>query len=163
ELLAQHLRERRGVALAIVERAGEDRHRAVRFEANPAHLLVGRGRHLEIAADADAAQLAALPALAPARRKSLPVPALQPLFHDSGEIAAVIGRARRRLVRQLARPDLVATAELDAVDAGLGRRHVDDALHEIIAFGPAGAAIGADEGGVGQHALDRGLDQRRAI
>ena len=39
--LAQHLRERRGVALAVVERAGEDRHAAVGLEADAAHLLVG--------------------------------------------------------------------------------------------------------------------------
>ena len=56
ELLAQHLRERRGVALAVVERAGADGDAAVGVERNAAHLLVGRRRHFEIAADADAAQ-----------------------------------------------------------------------------------------------------------
>ena len=42
----QHLRERRGVALAVVERAGDDRDRAVRLEADAAHLWRWRARSL---------------------------------------------------------------------------------------------------------------------
>src|SRR4029078_13193253 len=56
ELLAQHLGIRRGVALAIIKRAGDDRDIAVRLKANPAHFLVRRRRHFEITADPDAAQ-----------------------------------------------------------------------------------------------------------
>ena len=59
ELLAQHLRERRGVALAVIERAGDDGDGAVGLETDAAHLLVGGRGDFEIAADADAAQLAA--------------------------------------------------------------------------------------------------------
>ena len=73
ELLAQHLRERRGVALAVVERAGDDGHAAVGLEADAAHLLVGGRGDFEIAADAEAAQLAALLALALALVEALPV------------------------------------------------------------------------------------------
>ena len=54
-------------------------------------------------------------------------------------------------------------AQLDAVDAGLGGGVVDQPLHEVVALGPAGAAIGADEAGVGEHALGRHLHQRRAV
>ena len=43
ELLAQHLRERRGVALAVIERAGDDGDVAVRLEADAAHLLGAGG------------------------------------------------------------------------------------------------------------------------
>src|SRR5262249_33523015 len=71
EPLAQHLCKRRRVALAVVERAGDDRHGAVGFEAHAAHLLVGGRRHLEVTADADAAHAAALLRLALACGKSL--------------------------------------------------------------------------------------------
>ena len=60
ELRRQHLRERRGVALAVIERAGNDGDVAIRLEADAAHFLVRRRGDFEIAADAEAAQLAAL-------------------------------------------------------------------------------------------------------
>src|SRR6516165_5031348 len=69
----QNLRERRRVALAVVERAGDEGHGAVRFEADAAHLLVGWRGDFEIAADRDAAQPAALLALALAFSKAFPV------------------------------------------------------------------------------------------
>ena len=50
--LDQHLRERRRVALAVVERAGDDGDGAVGLEADAAHLLVGRRGDFEIVADA---------------------------------------------------------------------------------------------------------------
>src|SRR5262249_59125194 len=80
EPLAQHLRERRRMALAVVERAGDDGHRAVGFEADAAHLLVGRRGHLEIAPDAEAAQEAALLRFPAPRRKSLPIGELERLL-----------------------------------------------------------------------------------
>ena len=52
---------------------------------------------------------------------------------------------------------------VDPVDAHLGRRGVDQPLHEVVAFGPAGAAIGGDVRGVGEDAFRRDLDQRRAV
>src|SRR5262249_53237444 len=107
ELLAQHLREGRAVALAVVERAGENGDGTVGFEAHAAHLLVGRRRDLQVAADADTAQLAALAALALARAESLPVGELERPRQHGRKIAAVIGRAGGGLVGQLARLDLV--------------------------------------------------------
>ena len=70
ELLGQHLRERRGVALAVVERAGDDGDGAVGLEADAAHLLRRRRGDFEEAADAEAAHLAALAALALAFARS---------------------------------------------------------------------------------------------
>src|SRR5262249_57236124 len=64
EPLAQHLRERRGVPLAIIERAGDDGDGAVGFETDAAHLLARRRRDFEKAAHAEPAHLAALAALA---------------------------------------------------------------------------------------------------
>ena len=73
ELLAQHLRERRGVAHAEIERAGEQRDAAVGLEDDAAELLRRRRGDFEEAADAEAAQLAALLALALALGEALGV------------------------------------------------------------------------------------------
>ena len=58
ELRGQHLRERRGVALAVIQRAGGELHRAVRLERDLAEFAARRRRDFEIGADRDAAQLA---------------------------------------------------------------------------------------------------------
>ena len=102
-------------------------------------------------------------ALALALVEALPVGDFERLLEDRREIAAVVGGAGGGLAGNFALADLVAAAQLDAVDAGLGRGVVDQPLHEIIALGPAGAAVGADEGRVGEHALGGHFHQRRAV
>src|SRR5204863_3974689 len=77
ELFAQHLRERRGVTLAVIERAGAERNAAVGVEADAAHFLVGRRGDFEEAADADAAHAAALLALALSLVEAFPVRGIQ--------------------------------------------------------------------------------------
>src|ERR1700712_3802245 len=59
ELRGKHLRERRGMALAVVERAGDQPHRAISLEHDLAEFDAGRGGHFEIGADRDAPELAA--------------------------------------------------------------------------------------------------------
>ncbi len=49
------------------------------------------------------------------------------------------------------------------VDAHLARGGFDKPFHVVVALGPAGAAIGAHRGGVGEQAFGRDLDQRRGI
>jgi hypothetical protein len=83
----------KGVALAVIEGAGNDRHIAVRLEADAAHLFVRRGGDLQIAADADAAQLAALLRLALARLEAVPVGKLDRAIEHLGELAAVVFHA----------------------------------------------------------------------
>ena len=68
----QHLRERRPVPLPVIQGAGDDRHVAVRLEADAAHLAARRPGQFEIVADAAPAQFAARPALCLARRRSRP-------------------------------------------------------------------------------------------
>jgi hypothetical protein len=55
-------------------------------------------------------------------------------------------------MRQVGRAQHVAPAKLGAVEAKLARRLVHQPFHQIIAFGPAGATIGVDRDGVGEHA-----------
>ena len=95
----QHLRERRPVPLAVIQGAGDDRHVAVGLEADAAHLAPRRPGQFEIVADAAPAQFAARPALRLPRREPVPIGQRQRLVQQIGEIAAVIGRAVRRLVR----------------------------------------------------------------
>ena len=57
ELVGKDLRVRRRVAHAEVERAGDDRNRAIGLETDRAELLAWRCRDFEIAADTETAQL----------------------------------------------------------------------------------------------------------
>jgi len=65
----------------------------------------------------------------------------QGLFEDRFEIAAVIPVAEWRGVGNLLGADQIAPAQFDRIDAGHLAGDVDQALHQIIRFGPAGAAI----------------------
>ena len=102
ELGGKHLRERRCMALAVIERAGGQFHAAVRLERDLAEFAARRRGDLEIGADGDAAQLAVLPALLLALGEIVVVGNLQRLVEDAGEIAAVIGDAGGRRERQAA-------------------------------------------------------------
>ena len=53
--------------------------------------------------------------------------------------------------------------KVSAVDAHLVGGAVDQPLHVVVGLGPAGAAIGAHQRGVGQHRLDVDAEQRRAV
>src|SRR5438046_1471945 len=69
----QHLGEWRPVPLPVIQGAGDDRHSAVRLEADAAHLAAGRPGQFEIIADAAPAQFAAGSALLFSRGKPVPV------------------------------------------------------------------------------------------
>src|SRR5262249_30629202 len=148
---------------AIVERAGDKRYGAVRLETNAAHLLVGRRCHLQVAADRYAAQLAAFAAVALALGKALPVGEVERMAEYRGEVSRIVDLSGGCRIRDFRGLDEVTAAQLDAVDAHFARRSIDQALHEIIGLRAAGAPVGADIGRVGEHALSRDLDQRRAI
>ena len=153
--------------LAEVERAGEEGDAARIFpfvlEADRARFLVRRRGALEVAADAEAAQLAALPRLFFSFWKARPVARFQGALQHLGELSGVIHLPRGGLVGHLVGPHVVAPAQLDAVDAELGRRLVDEALHVIVRLGPAGAAVSRHRRGVGEHELRRHVQQRRAV
>ena len=69
----QHLGEWRPVPLPVIQGAGDDRHSAVRLEADAAHLAAGRPGQFEIIADAAPAQFAAGSALLFSLGKPVPV------------------------------------------------------------------------------------------
>ena len=75
-----------------------------------------------------------LPRFLASRRRAgeaFPVRALQHLGQQRRRVAAVIGRAGRRLVRECALAQHVAPPQLDAVDAGDARGLVDQPLHQV--------------------------------
>ena len=64
------------------------------------------------------------------------------LVEDRLELAGVVGRADRGLVRHGRGPDQVAPAQLDRIDAGDARGLVDELLEHIVGLGASGPAIG---------------------
>ncbi len=159
EAVGEDLGEGGGVALAVVERAGDDGHGAVGLEAEAAHFGHRGGGDFEVLADATAAELAAGAALGAAGGEAVPVGECQGAVEDGGEIAAVVVHAGGGGVGHLLGLDVVAAAELDAVDAHLGGGGLDQALHVVVALRPAGAAVGADGSGVGEDAAGADLNQ----
>jgi hypothetical protein len=78
------------MALAVVERAGDDGHVAVSLEADAAHFLVRRRGDFQIAADAEPAQL---PRFFASRLRCLEAfhcRRLDRALEHGGEIAAVV-------------------------------------------------------------------------
>jgi len=87
----------------------------------------------------------------------------QRLVEDGCELAAVDGRANRRLVRHRRGLDQVAPAQLHRIDAGHARRLIDHALHHEIRLGPSGAAVGRGRRGVGEDATRTHVDARNVV
>ena len=101
--------------------------------------------------------------LAPPRLEARPVGRLHGAGHEPRELAAVIDEAGRGLVGHGRGRDEVAAAELGGPEARLARRDVDDALDQIARLRAAGAAIGVDRRGVGEHALDPHINRRDGV
>ncbi len=159
----EHLGERRGVPLAIIEGAGDDRDVAIGLKADAAHLAAGHAGQFEIITDAAAAQQTPRLTRRLACGKTVPVGERQRLVEQRSEFAAVIGVAVRALVRHRVGRDVVAPTQQGAVDPGLDSGGVDQPLHVVIGLGAPGAAIGADRCCVGKHAFRRHFDQWRPI
>ena len=95
--------------------------------------------------------------------EAVPVGELEAFVHDVDEIAAVVGDAGLRLVRHGGRRDEIAPPDLDRVDADDLRGAVEQLLDQIGRLRPAGAAIGRERRGVGEHGLADGEHRRNLI
>ena len=92
---------------------------------------LGVGRH------ADAAQLAALLALAAPRLEALPVGLLHRGVHDLLELAGVEGELGRRRVGDGLRRNEIDAADLVRRHVQFARRRIDQALDQVGRLGPA--------------------------
>ncbi len=139
-------------------RAAIDRHRAVGLEHEPRALARAGSAAFDVAADARCR--------GSARRSSLPCNAAFSVQFESLQAAVErrsdsrrcrfrfstsSGSHRGQRIRHLGFRDQVAAAELDAIDAKVPRRHVEQPLAEEIGLEAAGPAIGAGRRLVGHH------------
>ena len=102
----------------------------------------------------DSARPRSLPRLRDSSRRAgeaLPVGLVENAIEHVREIAAVELLAHRRLVGHLRGLDEIAPAQFRRIDLHLRGRLVHQAFEQVDRFGPAGAAIGADEVGIGHH------------
>ena len=106
-----------------------------------------------------------LPATAasPALGESRVVGNLQRRVQHLGKVAAIVGRADRRLVRHGVGGNEIAPADFGAIDLEHVRRLVGQPLQHVTRLGPAGAAIGIRRHRVGENAGDLDGDRRRAV
>ena len=95
-------------------------------------------RRFDVAGDANAARPGRFaPALAEAGVVGHPQRARQ----VTGKVPRVEDQAHRRAIWQLALGDHIAPADLRAIDAEAARRHVEQALEDMVRFRSPGAAV----------------------
>ena len=129
------------------------------FEAAGAHDLGwSEGADLDVAGEADAAQLALLAQLGGLRLELLVAGDLERLVERLRVVAAVVFQAERRLVRELVGPDEVALAHLGRVERKVVGDRVHHAFLEVGRFWAARAAVGIGGHLVGKHAVQVVLD-----
>ena len=161
--VAQHLPECRGVPLAMIHGAAQQRHTARGVEAHFGVLVVAARGRLHQQHHAHAEELAALARLGTPLRNALVVCPLLALDQRACEIAAVVSLFQRRGVRHGRGRNGVAPAQLRRIDAELARRDVDDGFSGVERLGPATAPIEGDAHGVGEHAHDPRVDRLEGI
>ncbi len=146
------------MAHAVGLRADQQCDPVVVLEANFRTFVRCAACGLHEAGDANAAQPAALLCAISARGESGMVGERIRIVDIRGETAAVDHRAKRLPVRKLRYQ--ITPAQIDRIETAASRGFVDQTLHHIVYFRLAGAAIGIDRHGVGEHALhvheDRG-------
>src|SRR5947207_325337 len=96
-------------------------------ETDAAHLLVRRRGDFHVAADAEAAQFAFSLRFLSAPGKARHLARRERLLEDRAEVAAIHRHRGSVLVRDLGGLEMVAPADLEAVDAELARRLVAQA------------------------------------
>ncbi len=163
ELLGDELGEGGLVPLPVRLGAAPQFDAAIVGEFDRSGLLAGGAGDLDIVAEAEAAQLAAAGGVRLARREAGLVGALEAFGEQVRIIAGIVFEAPGVLVGQLRGRRQVAQADLGTVEAGLSRRRVHQAVHQIGAFGAPGAAIGIDRRGVGEIALHIGVGLGHAV
>ena len=142
-----------------------NRDAAGRVDARCRLVLVEYARRsgLEVGGKSDAAQFALGGAQIAPRREAGPIGGLERMLHHRREIAAVVGRARRRLVRHVLGTDEIAPAQFHRIESMLVRRLVDQTLDRIGDVGPTRAAIRRNRRGIGVRQARLDVDRRHRV
>ena len=169
EALGDELAEGRLMALAVAVRSRQDLDGADRIDAHFGGFpqadagaeAADRFRRrdaagLDVAGDADAAQLAFGLGFRLARREAGVIDRLHRGVERGIKVADVIGHDHGRLVRELR--DEVLAAQFGRIDLQLPRRRLHQPFHHETCLGAARAAIGVDRHGVGVDADHLGED-----
>ena len=158
------LRQRGGNALAHLVDGGIDLDEAITLDVHGDALLEHvAARPFQEGGDAQATPQPARARLRRARGKAVPVGQRQRLLQHPLEAADVVGLAHGVGVGHLLGADEVAPPQGDAVDAGLARRLVHQALDVEDGLGPAGAAVGAGGRLVRQHGAEVKVDHWHVV
>ena len=176
EARGEDLRERGRVALSVAVRAERRLHRARRVDAHLGRLeetgarAEGAGElrrrdagRFDEAGDPDSAQDAARSRRVAPRGEPRVVGEHERTREDAREVAAVVGRPDRRLVRHGGGGHEVAAADLRPIDAECARGLVREALQHEAGLRPSGAAIRVRRHRGREHSRDRRVDRRRRI
>ncbi len=118
---------------------------------------------LDVAAHADAPELALRLCRRLARREARVIGELQRFVQRGFVVARVVDHRNRRLIGELARLDHVLPAEFRLIHAQLLRGLAHEAFHDEGRFRPAGTPIGIDGHGVREHGLHIDVDRGRRV
>src|SRR5215831_10902569 len=164
------------VTLAVIVRSDQHSDLARRVDANSCAFVEpaagaklagdtggGKPTGFHISAHTDAAQLALPRRLRLTRGEAYPVREVCSLRETSFRVAAVILHHHGRLVGIGFLRDHVAAANLDPVNAYLGRRDIDQPLKYKGRLRPSSAAIGVNRHGVSEDHLDLAVDGRGGV
>lgn len=152
---------RRPVALPVRVRARRDRHAPVGVNADDA-ALEPAARRLDVAGDADAA-VAPVGGLAVRCVESRVPDGFERRVERGLVVAAVVRRARRRLVGERVRGEEVPAAEFDRVDPELPRREIDEPLGDVDRLRATRAAVRVDRRRGGEDARRLAVDGRDPV
>ena len=173
---AQNLRERCGMALAMIVGAKQRRNAAVRLHADrrrlekpgagaqhagePRRRDAGKTPHSKLCR-CRAGGRYLLRACGDAQsRDSRPSPARA---QRPWKIAAIVHRADRRLVRHSRYGNEIAAANVGAIDHKLSRGSIGEPLEHVAGFRTAGAAISIGRQRIGEHPGHLNANRRRSI
>ena len=163
EPIGQDLRKCRFVPLADGLRAGDQRYRAIGFEADVDVLVRRAAGSLDVIGKPKAAQQSACLAFAAPRREAGNIRQRERAIEGLHEIAAVHREAKRVGHRHRRRGNHVAATQFGAVEAALPRGRVDQPFDDVHRLGKARPARDADRRGVAQHRHDVQRDCRNRV
>ena len=162
EPLGDQLGERGGVTLAMRVRAGEDRRRTARVEAD-LHPVVEDAGELDEEHHRSSSHQTAGGRRGATRLVAAPIAIGLAAVEQADEVSAVVDEPGRGRVWQLRFGDQVAPANLGGVDAELDGGDIEQALDQERGFRATGAAVHRRRAGVREHRLGDAVERGHVV